>query len=157
MSEVRLPRAKRVQKGGDDKLYLIDSERDRVKVHYVGYDSSYDEWRESGDVVPLDSPDIDQTFLCPFSLYAELGLQIKQALSCSRKQSPTIRIDMSFDILLFNGGLKVAGVPSKVVHGTQRYKINHFRNLTPLLGSHWHFRGLNNHGDYGYVILETVE
>ena len=64
---------------------------------------------------------------------------------------------MSFDILLFNGGLKVAGVPSKVVHGTQRYKINHFRNLTPLLGSHWHFRGLNNHGDYGYVILETVE
>ena len=63
MSEVRLPRAKRVQKGGDDKLYpieIIDSERDRVKVHYVGYDSSYDEWRESGDVVPLDSPDIDQ-------------------------------------------------------------------------------------------------
>ena len=61
MSEVRLPRAKRVQKGGDDKLYpieIIDSEHDRVQVRYVGYDSSYD---ESGDVVPLDSPDIDQT------------------------------------------------------------------------------------------------
>ena len=66
-------------------------------------------------------------------------------------------IDMSFDIIQFNGGLMVAGVPSKVVHGIQRYKINHFHDLTSLLGSHWHFRGLNKNGDDGYVVLETVE
>ena len=76
---------------------------------------------------------------------------------CGRKQSPAARIDMPFDIIQFNGGLKAAGVPSKVIHGVQRYKINHFRDLTSLLGSHWHFRGLNKNGDYGYVILETVE
>ena len=72
MSEVRLPRAKRVQKGGDDKLYpieIIESEGDRVKVHYVGLTAA----KMSGErVATLDSPDIDQTFLCPFSLYAEL-------------------------------------------------------------------------------------
>jgi len=64
---------------------------------------------------------------------------------------------MPFDVLLFNGGLKIAGEPSRRIHGTQRYKINHFRDLNPLFGQHWHFRGLNTNGDYGYVVLETVE
>lgn len=161
LSNLTLPRAKKVK--CDDRLYpveVVDKEDHRVKIHYLGYDSSYDEWREYGDVVPLTSPDIaegSQPLLQPFSLYAELGIKIKQALTCGRKESPSIRIDMPFDVLLFNGGLKIAGVPSQKIRGTQRYKINHFRDLNPFFGQHWHFRGLNTNGDYSYVVLETVE
>ena len=44
----------------------------------MSYDSSYDEWCEQDDVVPLTSPAIaesSQTLLHPFSLYAELGIK----------------------------------------------------------------------------------
>ena len=59
LSNLTLPRAKKVK--CDDRLYpveVVDKEDHRVKIHYLGYDSSYDEWREYGDVVPLTSPDI---------------------------------------------------------------------------------------------------
>ena len=49
------------------------------------------------------------------------------------------------------------GVPSKKVQGVQYYKILHYRDLNPFLGSSWHFRGLIDNGDYGYVVLETVD
>jgi len=64
---------------------------------------------------------------------------------------------MPFDIIQFNGGLREAGIPSKKVHGVQHYKIRHYRDLNPLPGRNWHFRGLNINGDYGYAITETVE
>ena len=64
---------------------------------------------------------------------------------------------MSFDILLFNGGLLPTATPSRKVSGVQRYKIRKFSDLNSLLGNNWHFRGLNSNGDYGYVMLETVE
>ena len=64
---------------------------------------------------------------------------------------------MSFDILLFSGGLKKSGVPSRQVAGNQYYKIQCYHDLNPLLGSYWHYRGLNANGDYCYAVLETVE
>ena len=64
---------------------------------------------------------------------------------------------MPFDILLFNGGLKESGVPSKKVGGTQHYKIMHYKDLNHLLGYNWHVRGINNLGDYGYVVADTVD
>ena len=67
------------------------------------------------------------------------------------------KISMPFDLIEFNGGLKAVGVLSKTVHGVQHYKINHYQDLNHLLGSCWHFRGLNVNGDYGYVLLDTVD
>ena len=49
------------------------------------------------------------------------------------------------------------GTLSKKAQGIQHYKIKHYRDLNPLLGKNWHFRGLNVNADYGYVILETLE
>ena len=124
---------------------------DQVKVHYLRYDSSYDEWRECSDVIP--SPDVEPTLLCPLLPY---GFQIKQALSCGQKQSPVVRIDMPFDLIQFNGW--VEGSWNSIKSCTWHPAIqNHFRDLTSLLGSHWHIWGFNENGDYGYVILETVE
>ena len=51
-----LPRAKPVSK--DDALYelevLEDTTNGRVKVHYTGYGSEHDEWRDKNDVVVME-------------------------------------------------------------------------------------------------------
>lgn len=64
---------------------------------------------------------------------------------------------MPFDLLIFNGGLKLAAIPSKKSGGIQYYAINNYKDLYPWLGANWHVRGINTNGDYGYVIKETVE
>ena len=56
LSTLRLPRAKPVK--NTDKLYELevieeDVYTSRVKVHYVGYDSEHDEWRDKADIVHL--------------------------------------------------------------------------------------------------------
>jgi len=97
-----------------NKLYPINVfERDgsRVKIHYEGYNSSYDEWREDTEIVSL-SPNPEQSTSGSqisihqlYSLYKELGIKIKQSLTCGRKQSPTAKVQMGFDYILFVGGL----------------------------------------------------
>ena len=63
---------------------------------------------------------------------------------------------MPFDPLLFNGGLKEAGVPTSKCGG-QHFTIRKYSDLDHLLGKGWHFRGLNENGDYCYVILSTID
>ena len=112
----------------------------RVKVHYIGYDDSSDEWHELGDIVTTNRRDptntrnsITQVQL--YSLYKELGIKIKQALVYGRKQSPVVKITMAFDYLLFKGGLQTAGTPARCVQGYQWYKIECYSNLDFLLGT----------------------
>ena len=131
-----------------------------MKVHYVGYGSQHDEWRDEADIVPLDVSDTERD--CdpvprPFSLYSELRNKIKTALSSGRKESPVVRIDMPFDKLQFDGGLKQYGIFVRTFRGIDRYNIGHYRDLNVLLGKNWHFRGLNSQGDFCYVIKGTVE
>ena len=73
-----------------------------------------------------------------------------------RKESLTVRIELPFDKVLFEG-LKVCGTESRYYRGVQRYKIAKYANLNPLLGQNWHFRGINPNGDFCYVILSTLE
>ena len=166
LADVRLPRAtRRPRKAASSDIFPVtirERKDSRVKVHYIGYSSSYDEWKDVSELEILGETEAEpysapSTPFQPFSLYKDLRFKIKLAMSCSRKASPSVRICMSFDILLFNGGLKPSGVPSRQVAGNQYYKIQHYRDLNPLLGSCWHYRGLNNNGDYCYVVLETVE
>ncbi len=56
MVDTRLPRAERV-KPDPDLLYsvnVVERELDRVKVHYCGYSSRFDEWRDVDDVVSVE-------------------------------------------------------------------------------------------------------
>ena len=86
-----------------------DEARNRVKIHYVGYDASDDEWREAADVVTIDNDSSDREtevhstnpvlIAAPFSLYKELTGRIKIALNNGRKQSPCIKIEMPFDTI----------------------------------------------------------
>ena len=56
LCQVQLPRAKRIKK--DATLYELeiveeDVYNNRVKVHFIGYDSDDDEWRNKADIVSL--------------------------------------------------------------------------------------------------------
>ena len=80
-----------------------------------------------------NSSNICNTIIQPYSLYNELQIKIKQALVCGSKQSPVVTIDMGFDYLLFKGGLQVAGIPKRLVHGNQRYTLQSYHDLDALL------------------------
>lgn len=158
-----------------DKLYrirIVEEDGDRFKVHYIGYSRKEDEWKTRDEliVLPQDAGDGDQdeattatsedvtcTVWQPFSLYRELGNRIKCSLQSSRKDSPMVKIDLPFDKLLFDGGLAKVGTKKRVYYKQQRYSIKSYKDLDPLLGSGWHWRGLNEAGDFCFVILTTLE
>ena len=95
----------------DNQLYeikIVEEKGDRVKVHYVGYSKKEDEWKRRDELVLLDNGATDGateaetingslSLWQPFSLYQELGSKIKANLQSSRKESPCVKIDMSFD------------------------------------------------------------
>ena len=97
------------------ELYPIEIvERDaanaRVKIHYIGYSTSDDEWRSTADILDFTPP---KPLISPtFSLYQELALKIKRSLQGLRKASPEVRIEMDFDAIIFDGGLKRLGKQS---------------------------------------------
>ena len=179
LSDTKFPRAKRVRRQKPDDICdevfpieILQREDQRVQVHYIGYDTKYDEWKDEAEIECLtdneaeaeDSPvflemDSQSVGTCykPLSLYDILRVRVKQTLTCSRKDSPSIKISMPFDILLYNGGLKAADVLSGISAGIQHYKLKNYADLNHLLGRNWHFRGLNANGDYGYAVLDTID
>ena len=74
-STPRLPRAERIQHD-PDRLYaveVLEKDEKRVKVHYVGYSTVHDEWRDVEDIVPpSDEPvkgALQMELYCPFELH----------------------------------------------------------------------------------------
>ncbi len=170
LNDVKLPRAKRVKHGeaNSGRLYpieIVEEENNRCKVHYIGYASSYDEWKTCEELVRIDSSSETSTsddmsssncILEQFSLYKELSHRIKASLKNVRKESPAVKIEMPFDFITFCGGLQQCGV-KKHFRGSQRYTISSYKTLDHLLGSNWHVCGCNQNGDYCYATLNTVE
>ena len=170
LATVKLPKA--FKSSSQDKLYpieVVETDGSRARVHYVGYNNSNDEWRDLSELVtiPVGSRSHNDNTskvpaynipIQPFSLYNELRIKIKQALVCrTGKTSPSVVIDMGFDYLLFKGGLQAVGIAKQKTHGNIRYKLKCYKDLDPLLGQNWHYRGANENGDYAFVILSTVE
>jgi len=172
MNDIALPRIRRSRERRD-KLYpieVVERQGSRVKIHYVGYNDDNDEWREFSEIVPLSTPVNNSSdtnvntstipvppIIQPYNLYSELGIKIKQSLTCGRKDSPLVKITMGFDYFLFTGGLQPAGIATKTVRGVVHYRIQKYSDLDLLLGTQWHYRGINKHGDYGYVVLSSIE
>ena len=144
-------------------IEVVEHDGSRVRIHYVGYDESSDEWRDSSDIIQPRTPltmATESNSIQPiqqYSLYNELRIKIKQALVCGRKQSPSVVINMGFDLLLFNGGLEAAGKAKRVVCGNQHYKLASYDDLDKLLGPNWHYRGINENCDYAFAILDSIE
>ena len=144
----------------NDRLYpleVIAKDGDRVKVHYIGYSSQYDEWRQSSELETLSPRSGQQLELYqPFELHQELAYSIKLALVGSRKD-PDVRIEMPFDLLLFNGGLKQQGYSVHQGRGHEVMGIKTYIDLVPLLGKCWYIRILNPRKNFCYVNRETVQ
>ena len=68
-----------------------------------------------------------------------------------------LRIELPFDKLLFDGGLKQHGHLLRKAHGHEIFTIRRYADLEPLLGEGWHIRGLNDSLDFCYVNLHTVQ
>ena len=124
----------------------------RVQIHYIGYGSRYDEWRDRDDIVPIPCLTMEK-----FDLNQELVFKIKSSLLGNRKSNPVIRLTMPFDLITFNEGLGVSGHIVRTVRKIDYIKIRRYEELNPVLGPNWHFRGVNAVGDYSYVILDSVE
>ena len=81
LADVRLPRPKRVE----DKLYpiqVLERQDGRVKIHYVGYNSRCDEWRNDSDIQgqETESDALQIEHYKPFDFHCELAYAIKAAL-----------------------------------------------------------------------------
>ena len=156
LADIKLPKAERAKRLDPDALYDVQIlERDvangKVKIHFVGYSSSYDEWRSVSELVDK-AIGVEEDI--PFSLHEELASRIKASLSSSRKSSPEVKIEMPFDKQLFDKGLRTkAWEVDCTVRGNKLYTISCYDDLDDLLGKNWHIRGLN---PAGYPLLDTI-
>jgi hypothetical protein len=81
------------KKQKDNKLYdieIVDEDGPNVKVHYVGYDNKYDEWKPRSQVV-MKKPECGHTDYSPF---VELVSCIKKKLKAIRTDDPAVRIQV---------------------------------------------------------------
>ena len=119
-------RTRRRTTGRANKLYplrIINTSEngDRVKVHYIGYAAVYDEWRKIRELEDIETPSEgtgtsrDQSrserqseVYSPYSPYNNLRVQIKKSIICSRTRTPKVHTTLQIDILIFDGGLKMA-------------------------------------------------
>lgn len=155
-SPYRLPKSSRPQPL--TSLYpieILEEDTTKYKVHYIGYSSKHDEWKDKEDVVNLDDDPVTEAEA--LSLNYELASKIKSSLNSSRKDSPVVKILMPFGKADFDTGLKVCGKTKTVTHGVERYTVQRYQDLDELLGKNWHYRGINDNGDFCYAILETIE
>ena len=145
-----------------EKLYpveVVDRDGTRLRIHYVGYDDRYDEWREAEEVETIDTDceESEAELYLPYDPHRELAYQIKAALDSRHRKDPDTRIDMPFDKLLFDGGLKQRGVHLRRSHGHDVYGLKQYSDLDYLLGKGWHMRALNERLDFCYANLRTVQ
>lgn len=92
----------------------------------------------------------------PFSLHDEPRYQIKLTLDSKRRKELDVRIEIPFDKVLFDGGLKLSGVFQRFSHSHEVYTISDFGSLCLFLGGGWWYRCLNKHMNVCYVNKETV-
>lgn len=160
---------KRLKPSKEPDIYpieVVEEDSTQVKIHYIGYSARYDEWKAKEDIINIGDDDPDpnpedpgpgSVITARFSLYQELVSRIKAALNSGRKDSPVVKIDLPFDRIEFNGGLRMCGTQKRLVRAIQHYSISRYEALDELLGKNWHYRGINCNRDFCYVILNTVD
>lgn len=125
--DIQIPRSQCCKKaaksrtGQNNTLYPVAvlPERctdNRLLIHYIGYGSECDEWRQPEDLVELESPCVTSE---EHDFHQDLALKIKSLLVGHRKSNPVSRIEMTFDKVTFDEGLRTKGRATKSVRGTQ--------------------------------------
>lgn len=83
--------------------------------------------------------------------------QIKLVLDSTGRHDPQVGIDLPFDKLLFEGGLKQLGTVTCNLRGSDMYTIKHYSDLNLVLGLNWHISGINAQMNFCYVHLQSVQ
>jgi len=141
-------------------IQVMEEEGYRVKVHYVGYSSRYDEWIRRSQIVykPVHqpcTPNNESRNEHSLALLA-LGSQIKQKLVPSRKtEDPAVRIQLPFSTSTFEL-LRRAGESWGNSRGNHLYTIKEYSDFNELLGEQWFMRIYNVNGDFSYALKETI-
>ena len=79
----------------------------------------------------------------PFDCHDQLAYAIKSALVSHRDKDPAVRIEIPFDPLIFQGGLRNKGRLMRQARGEEHYTIYEYGDLAPFLGKQWYIRGIN--------------
>ena len=93
----------------------------------------------------------------PYNPHQELAYQIKLSLHSGNRREPEVRIELPFDWLLFEGGLKQCGRCLHKRSGHDVFTVHSHADLKPLLGDRWHIRILAENLDFCYVNIDTVQ
>ena len=156
----------------DTKLYDIeirevDKINKRLKIHYVGYSTCFDEWRPFGAdggsgyfpfvrseklFIPSESSLEDRKE----SFHGQLAREIKKKLWSGRREDPDINIDLNVDQDVFMEGLGNV-LPGVLQRGKMVYQLESNRVLDSYLGLKWDERILNVAEDFAYVIPGTIK
>lgn len=141
----------------DAEIKEIDVPNNKVLVHFKGYSTKFDEWKEISDEFPVVK--VEQYLPPDSSTVEERSTQtckIMKKLKADRKDDPLTRIYIDIDKDVFNIHLANIGhrLPRK---GESGRKIISNGELDKVLGRNWNVRVKNALGDFGAVIEGTVE
>ena len=151
----------------DIEVTEVDKVNKRLKIHYVGYSSRFDEWRPFGEdegseyfpfvrkeklFIPSENSLVDRTQ----TFHGQISREIKKKLWSGRREDPEISIDLNVDQDVFMEGLGSA-LPGIIQRGKMVYQVKSNRMLDPFLGVKWDERILNPAGDFAYVIPGTIK
>lgn len=150
-------------------MQIIDRDKDlnRVKIHFVGYSSDFDEWRDGNDFIKSENSNLGR--LLPQFIPSEdslpdrasallnhLSKEIKFALFSTKRETPDVRIEERIDMDIYHKYLQHIGVVKKFRWRDVHCVENNF-DLCGLLGNRWYERIQNFNGDLDcYVIPGTV-
>ena len=147
----------------DINIKEIHSAFKRIKVHFIGYEEKFDEWKAIAEDEEFPIAKYERLPVQRESTLAErckkfcasLCLHIKRQLGSGRRNDPEGRIEMIIDPDVYENFFSTIGTPDD---GTRLSKRKCFQNeeLDSLLGRRWNVRVKNHFGDFGYVVDGTV-
>jgi len=156
------------RKKKDDNLYdvsvvEIDARSKRIKVHYVGWDAKYDEWKNcQGSDFPLVKYErlklpTPETIYQRSEMFCQtLSLEIKRHLCFGWKDNPEVRIELKIDEDVYLQTFKNFGMPVKRASRKGEMRVMNNRALDEYMGMHWDRRLQNKLGDCSFVAAGTV-
>ena len=112
LSSTKKKKSRTTKYSDSDKLYPISvlehNSKGNVKIHYVGYGSEHDQWRDAAELFDIESPCVLSE---RYDFHQDLALRIKSSLTTSgtKKSNPCINISMPFDEKEFSEGLAILG------------------------------------------------
>ena len=137
-------------------IEIVEEEQYKVKIHYTGFSTKYDEWIRRSQIKYLPKTVARREPDLPEYHFSVLACSIKQKLVPSRKlEDPLVKISIHFT----NGAfklLKQAGKSHGVSRGHQVYTVSQYSDLDDLLGQQWHLRVSNSNGDFSMAVLQTI-